>query len=83
MPGDSCSLLGSYLIPPLLTAFVDIPVLYAGLPNAFLLVAPVAAYPMIAALAGGRPRKAPTRRASLGRAASTQMTGPAGVYARP
>lgn len=41
---------GGYVIPPFLTAFVDSLLLYAGLPREFLLVAPLVAYPVVAAL---------------------------------
>lgn len=41
---------GGYVIPPILTAVVDIPLLYADLPRPLLLVAPLVAYPVTAAL---------------------------------
>jgi hypothetical protein len=48
-----------YLIAPFVAAFVDIPMRSTGLPKEFLLVAPFAAYPVIAALSAGRRRTAP------------------------
>jgi hypothetical protein len=50
---------GWYVIPAFLIAFIDIPVLQAGVRSEFLLVAPLAAYPVIAALSAGSRRNAP------------------------
>ena len=47
---------GGYVIPPLVTMFI-VPLVYAGLPREFLLVAPLAAYPVVAVLTAGRRRK--------------------------
>jgi hypothetical protein len=61
---------GGYVIPVFLTAFVDSLMLYAGLPREFLLVAPFAAFPVVAALTADRRRKAPAPAPSPGSPAS-------------
>jgi hypothetical protein len=53
---------GGYVVPVFLTAFVDSLMLYAGLPREFLLVAPFAAYPVVAAVTADRRRKVRERR---------------------
>jgi hypothetical protein len=55
-----------YLIPPFVGELVYVLVRYAGLPLEFLLVAPFAAYPVIAALSAGRRGKATRRGAPTG-----------------
>jgi hypothetical protein len=57
---------GGYVIPVFLTAAVDSLMLYAGLPREFFLVAPFAAYPVIAVLTADRRRKAPAPGAIAG-----------------
>jgi hypothetical protein len=62
---------GGYVIPPFLTATVDSLLLYAGLPREFLLVAPVAAYPVVAVLTAERRHKASVPARSPGSPASS------------
>jgi hypothetical protein len=50
---------GGYVIPAFLTATVDSVLLCAGLPREFLLVAPFAAFPVIAVLTADRRRMSP------------------------
>jgi hypothetical protein len=67
---------GRYVIPPVLTAVVDALVLCSGLPSTihplvrrvtdFLLVAPLLAYPVIAARNAGRRREASAAAPSMG-----------------
>jgi hypothetical protein len=61
---------GAYVIPPFLTATVDSLLLYADGPREYLLVAPVVAYPVVAALTADRRRKTRAPALSSGSPAS-------------